>query len=79
MDKKWGCEYSYTHEVQLDFSLGMESQVKAGDLKVEGGEFTTATKGNFHFGFTSRTKEIYGSSVEHQTQIVTISKHAVLF
>ena len=59
----------------------MESQVKAGDLKVEGGEFTTATKGNFHigYGFTSQTKEINESSVKHQTQIVTISKYAVLF
>ena len=78
VDKKWGCEYSYTHEVQLDFGLGMESQAKAGDSKVEGGEFTTATKGNFHFGygFTSQTKEVSESSVKHQTQTVTISKQS---
>ena len=78
VDKKWGCEYSYTHEVQLDFGLGMESQAKTGDSRVEGGEFTTTTRGNFHFGsgFTSQTKEVSESSVKHQTESVTISKQS---
>jgi len=78
VDKKWGCEYSYTHEVQLDFGLGMESQAKAGDSKVEGGEATVTTKGNFHFGygFTSQTKEVTESTNRHQTETVTISKQS---
>ena len=78
VDKKWGCEYSYTHAVQLDFGLGMESQAKAGDSKVEVGEATVTTKGNFHFGygFTSQTKEVTESTNRHQTETVTISKQS---